>query len=80
LTALPAHRSLILPSCGTRHGGRGRWPPSDTLSLTNLFRPKIGHPVPMTTVGWIIMIVSNAFVWGLTGWCFYRVLTLPPEE
>jgi hypothetical protein len=19
------------------------------------------------------------FVWGLTGWCFYRVLTAPPE-
>jgi len=34
----------------------------------------------MTTVGWIIMIVSNACVWGLTGWCFYRVLSMPPEE
>jgi hypothetical protein len=33
----------------------------------------------MTIGGWIIMLVSLAFVWGLTGWCFYRVLTAPPE-
>jgi len=34
----------------------------------------------MTTIGWIIMFVANGFVWGLTLWCFYRVLKLPPEE
>jgi len=34
----------------------------------------------MTTAGWIIMLVANGFVWGLTAWCFYRVLTQPPEK
>jgi hypothetical protein len=29
----------------------------------------------MTTLGWIFLTVSMAFVWGLTGWCFYKVLT-----
>ncbi len=36
----------------------------------------------MTTLGWIFLIVSLLFVWGLTGWCFYKVLTLvePPSD
>ena len=34
----------------------------------------------MTTLGWLFMLVSVTFVWGLTGWCFYKVLSLPPEE
>jgi hypothetical protein len=34
----------------------------------------------MSALGWIFMLASLAFVWGLTLWCFYRVLTLPPEE
>ena len=29
----------------------------------------------MTTLGWIFLTVSLAFVWGLTGWCFYKVLS-----
>jgi len=29
----------------------------------------------MTTGGWIFMLVSLAFVWGLTIWCFLKVLT-----
>lgn len=33
----------------------------------------------MTALGWTFMVLSLAFVWGLTGWCFYRVFTLPPE-
>ena len=33
----------------------------------------------MTALGWTFMIASAAFVWGLTGWCFYRVFTLPPD-
>lgn len=33
----------------------------------------------MTPAGWIVMLASAAFVWGLCGWCFYRVFTLPPE-
>ena len=34
----------------------------------------------MNLGGWAIMLVSLVFVWGLTGWCFYRVLTSPPED
>jgi hypothetical protein len=33
----------------------------------------------MTLLGWIFMLGSAAFVWGLTGWCFYKVLTAPVE-
>ena len=29
----------------------------------------------MTPLGWLFMIVSLAFVWILTIWCFYKVLT-----
>lgn len=28
----------------------------------------------MTTAGWIFMLVSLAFVWGLALWCYRRVL------
>lgn len=34
----------------------------------------------MTAGGWLTMILSLVFVWGLTLWCYYRVLTAPPEE
>jgi len=33
----------------------------------------------MTAGGWLFMLISLAFVWGLTGWCFYRVLSAPRE-
>jgi hypothetical protein len=33
----------------------------------------------MTPIGWTFLIVSLTFVWGLTGWCYYRVLTAPGE-
>ncbi len=33
----------------------------------------------MTALGWVFMLVSNTFVWGLTAWCFYKVLTVPKE-
>lgn len=29
----------------------------------------------MTVGGWVFLVTSLAFVWGLTGWCFYKVLT-----
>ncbi len=29
----------------------------------------------LTMSGWIFMLLSNAFVWILTVWCFKRVLT-----
>lgn len=34
----------------------------------------------MTLGGWITMVVSLIFVWGLTFWCFKRVLVTPQEE
>jgi hypothetical protein len=34
----------------------------------------------MTLLGWIIMTVSLSSVIGLTVFCLYRVLTLPPTE
>ena len=33
----------------------------------------------MTPLGWIFLLVSITFVWGLTGWCFYRVLSFHDE-
>ncbi len=34
-----------------------------------------------TAGGWAFLLVSIVFVWGLTGWCFYKVLTVPnPQE
>ena len=33
----------------------------------------------MTIGGWIFMLSSLAFVWGLTLWCFQRVLSAPVE-
>ena len=27
----------------------------------------------MTILGWIALIASLAFVWGLAGWCYYKV-------
>jgi hypothetical protein len=34
----------------------------------------------MTTLGLLFMIASLTFVWGLTIWCFHKVLTAPPDE
>ncbi|HUG54349.1 MAG TPA: hypothetical protein VMR21_12140 [Vicinamibacteria bacterium] len=34
----------------------------------------------MTLLGWTLLTASLGLVWGLTGWCFYKILTLPPEE
>lgn len=34
----------------------------------------------MTTAGWIFLIVSLTFVWGLAGYCFYRVFSAPPPS
>ncbi len=31
----------------------------------------------MTPLGWLFLIASMIFVWGLTGWCFYMVLIAP---
>lgn len=34
----------------------------------------------MTTTGMLFMICSLAFVWGLAIWCFWRVLSAPPDD
>lgn len=34
----------------------------------------------MTPLGWFVMIVSIGSVVGLTAFCLYRVLILPPVE
>lgn len=34
----------------------------------------------MTPVGWIFLASSMVFVWGLTGWCFYKVLTFKEDS
>jgi hypothetical protein len=33
----------------------------------------------MTPAGWIFLVVSLTFVWGLAIWCFRKVLTAPPD-
>lgn len=33
----------------------------------------------MTTGGWVFMTISLLFVWGLCGWSFYKVMTVPGE-
>jgi hypothetical protein len=37
----------------------------------------------MTTTGWIFLVASLGFVWGLVIWCYVKVLAAPeppPEE
>jgi hypothetical protein len=34
----------------------------------------------MEPLGWLVMLVSVGSVLALTGFCFYRVMTLPPAE
>jgi len=34
----------------------------------------------MTPGGWTFMLVSLVFVWGLTLWCFIKVLTTRGDE
>lgn len=33
----------------------------------------------MTTLGWLIMIISVGTVTALLAWCVYKVLTIPDE-
>lgn len=37
-------------------------------------------PHLITLGGWVLMVVSVAFVTGLMIWCFKRVLSLPSED
>lgn len=31
----------------------------------------------MTAGGWVLLVVSLSFVWGLAIWCYYTILTGP---
>ncbi len=33
----------------------------------------------MTIGGWILMVGSLGFVWGLAGWCYYKILKGPED-
>lgn len=34
----------------------------------------------MTIGGWILLVGSLTFVWGLAGWCYYKILKGPDAE
>ena len=34
----------------------------------------------MTIGGWILLVGSLSFVWGLVGWCYYRLLSGPERK
>ncbi|MGE0443367.1 MAG: hypothetical protein AB7L66_08260 [Gemmatimonadales bacterium] len=34
----------------------------------------------LTATGAVIMVAANLAVWGMTIWCFWRVLTAPAED
>lgn len=34
----------------------------------------------MTILGWIALIASLTFVWGLVGWCYYKVFTTGHDD
>ena len=31
----------------------------------------------MTAGGWILLVVSLSFVWGLAIWCYWKILSVP---
>jgi hypothetical protein len=36
----------------------------------------------MTIGGWVLLVGSMTFVWGLAGWCYWKILSAPerPEQ
>lgn len=34
----------------------------------------------MNAGGWVFMVTSLTLVGALAGWCFFKVLTTPPED
>lgn len=34
----------------------------------------------MTIGGWVLLVCSLSFVWGLAGWCYWRILSTPEDE
>jgi hypothetical protein len=47
------------------------------MSTAATSRPIEAEERDMTALGWVFMLGSAAFVWGLTAFCYYRVLTAP---
>jgi len=33
----------------------------------------------MTTGGWVLLVGSMTFVWGLAGWCYWKILSGPKQ-
>ena len=33
----------------------------------------------MTLGGWILLVGSLTFVWGLAGWCYWKILSGPSD-
>ena len=33
----------------------------------------------MTIGGWVLLVCSLSFVWGLAGWCYWKILSGPKE-
>jgi len=54
---------------------------SNAMLLVVQTAPDVAQKIePLTSVGWVLLIGSVGFVVILTVYCFYRVLTLPPES
>jgi hypothetical protein len=34
----------------------------------------------MTVAGWILLLASLTFVFGLAGWCYWKVLSTPESK
>ena len=34
----------------------------------------------MTFGGWVFLTLSTLFVWGLAGWCYYKVFTVKDDH
>jgi hypothetical protein len=52
-----------------------------TLASVLLQAPAEPAPIqPMSPVGWLFLVVSVGFVVTLVAWCFYRVLSAPPQD
>lgn len=50
-------------------------------AVTLLQDPAEPAPIqPMSPLGWLFLLASVGFVVILTIWCFYRVLSAPPQD
>ena len=63
----------------------GGFPAQGRAPLARGRNGSLRHPGPrggpVTLAGWVVMLTSLGLVWGLAGWCFYRVLNQnEPDE